>query len=96
MRALAASGFDGIDLAGNPIHIPPAPTSYEIIDQCPSQLLVRSSTAQAGNAPFLTGGNWIFDAPAGTRLTRLETWRFGVKLRTAANDPQTRRGRGPG
>jgi hypothetical protein len=41
-----ASGFDGIDPAGNPVHIPPAPTSYEIIDQCPSQLLVRSSTLQ--------------------------------------------------
>src|SRR5262245_31951991 len=33
-------------------------------------------------APFLTSGNWVFTAPAGNRITRLETWRFGVRLRT--------------
>jgi hypothetical protein len=74
---------------------PPDPSSYEIVDQCPSQLLVRSSTVD-GTAPFLTGGNWIFDAPAGTRLTRLETWRFGVKLRTSANDPDPGQDGDPG
>ena len=69
------------------VNIPPDPASYEIADQCPSQLLVRSAPAD-GNAPFLTSGNWVFDAPSGTRLTRLETWRFGVRLRTSADDPQ--------
>ena len=64
----------------------PDPASYVIADQCPAQLSIQTA-APAGNAPFLTGGNWIFDAPAGTRLTRLETWRFGVKLRTGPNDP---------
>jgi hypothetical protein len=57
-----------------------------IADKCGTQLLIETAPPPA-NAPFLTGGNWVFDAPAGTRITRLETWRFGIKLRTGPNDP---------
>jgi hypothetical protein len=64
----------------------PEPASYVISDQCGTQLLIETAPPP-GNAGFLTGGNWVFDAPAGNRITRLETWRFGVKLRTGPNDP---------
>ena len=87
-RAEYGGFVDPVD--GDP-NIQPDPGSYEIANQCPSQLLIRSSTAD-GNAPFLTSGNWVFDAPSGTRLTRLETWRFGVRLRTSADDPQPGQG----
>jgi hypothetical protein len=70
-----------------PSGISPDPSSYVIADQCGSQLLIQTAPPPA-NAPFLTGGNWIFDAPAGTRITRLETWRFGVKLRTGSTNPE--------
>jgi hypothetical protein len=76
-----ASGFQS-----GSTNIPPDPSSYVIADQCGTQLLIQTAPPPA-NAPFLTGGNWTFDAPAGTRITRLETWRFGGKLRTGANDP---------
>ena len=66
--------------------IAPEPASYVISDQCGSQLLIQTAPPP-GNAGFLTGGNWVFDAPAGNRITRLETWRFGAKLRTGPNDP---------
>jgi hypothetical protein len=90
-----APGAGGINRAWRPeaggfddgtVHVDPDPASYLISDQCPSQLLIQTA-APPGNARFLTGGSWIFDAPAGNRVTRLETWRFGVKLRTGPNDP---------
>jgi len=68
--------------------VQPEPSSYQIIDQCPTQLLVSSAPGDGTAAGFLTSGNWVFDAPPGTRLTRLETWRFGVRLRTnQSGDP---------
>jgi hypothetical protein len=79
------AGFDD----GQGHHQDPDPTSYEIADQCPAQLLVRSSTTKTTNAPFLTSGNWVLDAPSGDRITRLETWRFGVRLRTNSGDPDS-------
>src|SRR5690349_9481583 len=64
----------------------PDPSSYRLLDQCPNQLFV-SPAPPSGNARLLTGAQWSFTAPAGARLTRLETWRFGVKLRTGSTDP---------
>jgi hypothetical protein len=97
-----APGADGVNRAWRPEfggfddgmghHQDPDPSSYEIADQCPTQLLVQSSTTKTTNAPFLTSGNWVFDAPAGTRLMRLETWRFGVRLRTNSGDPDSAQG----
>jgi hypothetical protein len=88
-----APGAGGINRAwrpefgGFPPNVPPDPSSYVIADQCPSQLFISSAPPDGTTAPFLTSGNWVFDAPPGNRITRLETWRFGVRLRTAANDP---------
>ena len=88
-----APGAGGINRAwrpeasGFPPNVAPDPSSYVISDQCPAQLLIQTAPPPA-NAPFLTGGNWILDAPAGTRITRLETWRFGAKLRTGATNPE--------
>ena len=76
-------GFTDVD--GDPT-VPPDPSSYVVADQCPTQLFISSAPPDGTAAPFLTSGNWVFNAPAGTRVTRLETWRFGVRLRTAAND----------
>jgi hypothetical protein len=71
--------------------VPPDPSSYQVVDRCPGDLLAQSAPPP-GNAPFLTSGNWVFTAPSGTRITRLETWRFGVKLRTNSGDPDPNNG----
>ena len=90
-----APGAGGVNRAWQPefggftdgtVTVPPDPSSYVIADQCPSQLLISSAPPDGTTAPFLTSGNWVFTAPSGNRITRLETWRFGVRLRTAAND----------
>ena len=75
------------EFGGFPPNVQPDPSAYQVIDQCPTQLFVSSAPPDGTTAPFLTSGNWVFDAPAGTRLTRLETWRFGVRLRTNGGDP---------
>ena len=80
-------GFDDPN-ATPPIHIPPDPSSYQLANQCPTQLFVSSAPPDGTAAPFLTSGNWVLTAPAGNRITRLETWRFGVRLRTnQSGDP---------
>ena len=88
-----APGAGGVNRAwraefgGFPPNVEPEPSAYQVLDQCPAQLFVSSAPPDGTTAPFLTSGNWVFDAPAGTRLTRLETWRFGVRLRTSQSDP---------
>lgn len=86
-----APGAGGINRAwrADVYGVPPIaadPASYTIADQCGTQLFIGTAPPPA-NAPFLTGASWVFDAPAGTRISQLETWRFGVKLRTGPNDP---------
>jgi hypothetical protein len=88
-----APGAGGVNRAwraefgGFPPNVQPEPSAYQVLDQCPTQLFISSAPPDGTTAPFLTSGNWVFDAPAGTRLTRLETWRFGVRLRTNQGDP---------
>ena len=93
MVSCGAPGAGGVNRAwrpefgGFPPNVEPEPSAYQVLDQCPAQLFVSSAPPDGTTAPFLTSGNWVFDAPAGTRLTRLETWRFGVRLRTSQSDP---------
>ena len=49
--------------------IPPDPSSYDIADQCRSQLLVATAPTARQRCIPDRSGNWIFDAPAGTRIT---------------------------
>jgi hypothetical protein len=95
-----APGAGGINRAWQPEYggYPPAgvaadPSSYVIADQCPSQLFISSAPPDGTTARFLTSGNWVLNAPAGNRITRLETWRFGVRLRTnQSSDPDPNTG----
>jgi len=79
------------EFGGFPPSVPPDPSSYQLADRCLGDLLVQSSS-EADNARFLTGASWVITAPSGTRITRLETWRFGVKLRTNSSDPDANPG----
>lgn len=97
MVSCGAPGAGGVNRAwapefgGFPPSVAPDPSSYQLLDQCPSGLIAQSAPPP-GNAPFLTSGSWVFSAPSGTRITRLETWRFGGRLRTNSGDPDGRDG----
>ena len=51
--------------------------AYETAD-CGEALFAGSSAQPNRTAPYFTSANWIFAAPAGTRITRLVTWRQGL------------------
>ena len=53
----------------------------------------HNGNAEYGNAPPLTGGVWLFTAPAGTMITHATVWRHALKYRTA-EDARRRRRRG--
>ncbi|MEO8690196.1 MAG: carboxypeptidase-like regulatory domain-containing protein [Solirubrobacteraceae bacterium] len=95
VASCGAPGAGGVNKAwrpeatGFPPNVPPEPGSYQMIDQCPGQLVVQSNPDASVKAPFLTGGNWSFDAPAGNRVIQFETWRYGRKSRTEASDPDS-------
>jgi hypothetical protein len=65
------------------------PTAYQVVQQCQAGgagLQVQSGgDAQAG---FFTFAEWFFQAPAGTRITRLQIARHGEKRRYS-DDPDT-------
>jgi hypothetical protein len=52
------------------------PDVYEAAD-CGSAMYAGSSAVPGRRAPYFTSANWLFEAPAGTRITRLVTWRYG-------------------
>lgn len=95
-----APGAGGVNLAWTPEftsftnpnngqYFAPEPERYDLVDYCGASKpgLEARPKETLGDNGFLRGAQWRFDAPAGTRLTRLTVWRFGVKLRTAQNDP---------
>ena len=75
---------------------PAGPGSYVIADQCPSQLFVSSAPPDGTVAPFLTSGNWVFRPRPAPRVTRLETWRFGVQAAHGRQRSRSQPGRRPG
>ena len=50
--------------------------SYELDGSCAGGLIARSHPLHT-TAPWLTDAGWRFDAPAGTEITRVVSWRFG-------------------
>ena len=70
----------------------PEPQNYDVYDDCrgPEQgLVARTHVGGSGNAGFLTGAGWSFDAPDGTTITRVKVWRYGIKYRTGSDDTST-------
>jgi hypothetical protein len=70
----------------------PEPQNYDIYDSCRGAekgLVARTHVGGSGNAGFLTGAAWTFTAPAGTTITRVTVWRYGIKYRTGNDDPNT-------
>lgn len=68
----------------------PEPQYFDVIDDCrggEGGLIARSKIGGEGRAGFLRGAGWIFDAPAGTVITRATIWRWGFKYRTNEADP---------
>jgi hypothetical protein len=71
----------------------PQPEVYDIFDDCRGAergLVARTHVGGSDLARFLTGAAWIFDAPAGTTISRVTVWRYGFKFRTgegADGDP---------
>ena len=61
--------------------------SYELDGSCAGGLIARSHPLHT-TAPWLTDGGWRFDAPAGTEITRVVSWRFG-EARDFGDDPAT-------
>jgi len=51
--------------------------------------VARTHVGGSGDAGFLTGAVWAFEAPAGTTITRVTVWRSGIKYRTGADDTGT-------
>ena len=60
-----------------------APTS--VLDQCPAQLFISSAPPDGTTAPFLTSGNWVFDAPC---RHPPDTTRDVALRRQAAHEPK--------
>src|SRR4051794_39040929 len=91
-----APGAGGVNRSWAPtytaINQPPRPEMYDVYDDCAGAAhgLVANShngNAEYGNAPFLTGGVWMFSAPAGTTITHATVWRHAIKYRTHEDDP---------
>ena len=53
------------------------PGVYDMAN-CGSELFAAGSAAPNQTAPYFTSANWEFVAPAGTRISRLVTWRYGL------------------
>src|SRR3954447_2224022 len=81
-----ASGAGGLNHSWAPTYTalnqPPRPEMYDVYDDCSGARgqggLVANShngNSEWGNAPFLTGGVWMFAAPAGTTITHITVWR---------------------
>jgi hypothetical protein len=93
-----APGAGGVNRAWvatySAINQPPRPEMYDVYDDCSGAQgqggLVANShngNAEYGNAPFLTGGVWQFNAPAGTVISHVTVWRHAIKYRTHEDDP---------
>jgi hypothetical protein len=69
--------------------IDPAPF-YSFDTSCAGGLLVQSLPVDGTRAPWLTSGQWVFDAPAGTTLTKIVAWRYAEgrddRAETASDD----------
>jgi hypothetical protein len=91
-----APGAGGVNNAWTPAFTHfgngPHPEAYDLYDDCRGTergLVARSHVGGEGNARFLTGAAWQFDAPAGTVISRVTVWRHGWKFRTGDDDPAT-------
>jgi len=62
---------------------------YEGDGSCADGLIARSRTIDGTVAKWLTGGNWIFNAPAGTEVVALSSWRFAEARDSGGDDPNT-------
>ena len=62
---------------------------YEADTSCDGGLIARSRTVDGTQARWLTSAQWSFDAPAGTEITAVSSWRFGEALDDKPDDPNT-------
>jgi hypothetical protein len=62
---------------------------YEADGSCADGLIARSRTVDGTVAKWLTGGDWRFDAPAGTEIVAFSSWRFGEARDSGGDDPNT-------
>jgi hypothetical protein len=62
---------------------------YEGDGSCAGGLVARSRTVDGTVAKWLTGASWIFNAPAGTEVVGLSSWRFGEARDSGGDDPNT-------
>lgn len=99
VASCGAPGAGGVNSAwlGRPTGFgsqPPQPEMYDIRDACASgspELLVQSHVGDGdrGRAKFLTGAEWIVQAPQDARITKLVTWASGTRFRTNRDgDPE--------
>jgi hypothetical protein len=69
--------------------VAPQPTAYQVVSQCqPGGAGLQVQSGGDANAGFFTFADWVFQAPAGTRITRLQISRHGEKRRFS-DDPDS-------
>ena len=69
--------------------VPAQPTAYQAVQQCqPDGAGMQVQSGGDAQAGFFTFAEWAFQAPAGTRIMRLQVARHGEKRRYS-DDPDT-------
>jgi hypothetical protein len=69
--------------------VPAQPTAYQVVSQCqPGGAGLQVQSGGDANAGFFTFADWVFQAPEGTRIVRLQIARHGEKRRFS-DDPDS-------